>query len=167
MLRFPSENEGFLTDLKKEIVCNEMLGHLSQKLGLDRFYIISRHNEEACSGRANVKKLGDILEAFIGALWTDTNNNYKVVSSFVISLIEKYIDIPKLLMNNRNYKEQLQKFYQSKFHYTPTYVILSSAINSYTMAAVDQNGIHLGIGTAATKKQAEQNAAQNSLKNLC
>lgn len=166
MVRFPTENEGFLTDLKKEIVCNEMLGHLSQKLGLDRFYIISRHNEDACAGRINVKKLGDILEAFIGALWIDTNNNYKLVSSFVISLIEKYIDIPKILMNNRNYKEQLQKFFQSRFHHTPSYTMLSSAINSFTMAAVDQNGIHLGIGTAPTKKQAEQNAAREALKNL-
>jgi ribonuclease-3 len=166
ILRYPSENEGFLTDLKKEIVCNEMLGNLSQKIGLDKFYIISRHNEEVCSGRTNVKKLGDILEAFIGALWTDTGNNYEIVSSFIISLVETYVDIPKILMNNRNYKEQFQKFYQSKFHYTPTYVTLTAGLNMYTMAAVDDKGIHVGIGTASTKKQAEQFAAKDALKNL-
>jgi ribonuclease-3 len=165
-LRFPSENEGFLTDLKKEIVCNEMLGQLSQKLGLDKFYVISRHNEESCGGRVNLKKLGDILEAFIGALWTDTQNDYSTVSAFVISLIEMYIDIPRLLLNNRNYKEQLQKFYQSKFHHTPTYIMLYSSPNSYTMAAVDGNGIHIGVGTASTKKQAEQLSAQAALKNM-
>lgn len=164
--RFPNENEGFLTDLKKDIVCNEMLGYLSQKIGLDRFYIISRHNEDVCNGRLNMKKLGDILEAFIGALWLECDNNFQVVSSFVIALVEMYINIPKLLMNNRNFKEQLQKFYQGKFHYTPKYIMLSSAANIYTMAAVDESGIHLGIGCAATKKQAEQLAAKEALKRL-
>jgi ribonuclease-3 len=164
--RFPSENEGFLTDLKKDIVCNEMLGVLSQKIGLDKFYIISRHNEDVCNGRLNMKKLGDILEAFIGALWLDCNHDFATVYSFIVGLIEMYINIPKLLMNNRNFKEQLQKFYQAKFHYTPKYVMLSSAANMYTMAAVDEQGIHLGIGTAATKKQAEQLAAKESLKRL-
>jgi ribonuclease-3 len=164
--RFPSENEGFLTDLKKDIVCNEMLGALSQKIGLDKFYIISRHNEEVCNGRQNTKKLGDILEAFIGALWIESNYNFSVVYSFIVALIEKYINIPKLLMNNRNFKEQLQKVYQAKFHSTPKYVMLSSAANMYTMAAVDENGIHLGIGSSSTKKQAEQLAAKEALKRL-
>ena len=164
--RFPQENEGFLTDLKKDIVCNDMLGSLSLKIGLDKFYIISRHNEDICNGRTNVKKLGDILEAFIGALWTDCGNDYKIVSSFIISLIELHINIPKLLLNNKNFKEQLQKLYQSKFHHTPKYVMLSSAANTYTMAAVDENGAHLGIGSAATKKQAEQLAAKCAIAKL-
>jgi ribonuclease-3 len=166
MKRFPTENEGFMTDLKKEIVCNEMLGSLSLKIGLDKFYIISRHNEDACNGRVNLKKLGDILEAFIGALWTDSTNNFKLTSSFIISLIETYIDIPKILMNNRNFKEQLQKVCQGKFHYTPTYQMLSSAANVYTMAAIDSKGKHIGVGTAITKKQAEQLAAKDALTKL-
>lgn len=164
--RFPQENEGFLTDLKKDIVCNEMLGALSQKIGLDKFYIISRHNEDVCAGRTNTKKLGDILEAFIGALWTDSANNFHVVSSFIIALVEMYINIPKLLMNNRNFKEQLQKLYQAKFHHTPKYIMLSSAANTYTMAAVDEKGIHIGIGSATTKKQAEQLAAKQAINKL-
>jgi dsRNA-specific ribonuclease len=69
-------------------------------------------------------------------------------------------------MNNRNFKEQLQKFYQAKFHHTPKYVMLSSAANMYTMAAVDEKGIHIGIGSAPTKKQAEQLAAKQALTRL-
>lgn len=166
MKRYPDQNEGFMTDLKKEIVCNEMLGSLSQKIGLDKFYIISRHNEDVCAGRTNPKKLGDILEAFLGALWTDSDNNFQIIYDFVVCLIEKYIDIPKILLNNRNFKEQLQKFYQAKFHHTPTYTIITSSLNSYTMAAIDEKGIHLGIGTAETKKKAEQLAAKEALKRL-
>ena len=162
--RYPDENEGFITNLKKEIVCNEMLGTLSQKIGLDKFYIISKHNEEVCNGRTNIKKLGDILEAFIGALWIDSKYNFKVVYKFIVNLIEKHINIPKILMNNRNYKEQLQKVYQARHHYTPTYVMLSSSTNMYTMAVADKNGAHIGIGSATTKKQAEQLAAKEALR---
>jgi len=166
MKRFPTEQEGFLTDLKKEIVCNEMLGSLSQKIGLDKFYIISRHNEDACNGRENTKKLGDILEAFIGALWTDSKNDFKVTSAFIVSLIETYIDIPFILLNNRNFKEQLQKLCQGKFHYTPTYSTVSMAIGTCTMAAMDNKGKQIGVGTAPTKKQAEQLAACQAIKKL-
>lgn len=162
-IRFPEEQEGFLTDLKKEIVCNEMLGQLSQKIGLDAYYIISRHNEDVCNGRTNLKKLGDIFEAFIGALWTDSNYDFKLVYDFVIALVETYIDIPRTLMNNRNYKEQFQKVFQSVFHSTPTYSMLSQENGIYTMGVLDANGTCLGIGKAQTKKQAEQWAAREAL----
>lgn len=163
MKRFPSENEGFLTDLKKEIVCNETLGQLSQKIGLDAYYIISRHNEDICFGRTNIKKLGDILEAFIGAFWVDTNYNFQYVYAFVVSLIELYIDIPKLLLNNRNFKEQFQKLYQAIFHATPTYCMLSFENGIYKMAVRDMNGQIVGKGEATTKKQAEQFAAREAI----
>jgi ribonuclease-3 len=161
--RFPTENEGFLTDLKKEIVCNETLGKLSQTIGLDAFYIISRHNEDVCAGRANLKKLGDILEAFIGALWTDTDHEFASVYKFVVGLVESYIDIPKMLLNNRNYKEQFQKMFQAAYHTTPTYRLVSCVNGVYTMALDDQKGFCIGEGSATTKKQAEQMAARQAI----
>jgi len=162
MKRFPTENEGFMTDLKKELVCNEMLGSLSQKIGLDKYYIISRHNEDICDGRTNSKKLGDILEAFIGALWLQSCN-FDTVYSFIICLVETYIDIPRILMNNRNLKEQLQKIYQAKYHTTPTYTVLSGSLTSYTVAVLGSDGKQMGTGTAPTKKQAEQLAAKDAI----
>lgn len=163
MERFPCENEGFLTDLKKEIVCNEMLGQLSQKIGLDKFYIISRHNEDVCAGRTNLKKLGDIFEGFVGALWLDSQHDFKTLYNFIVFLIEIYIDIPKILMNNRNFKEQFQKVYQAVHHATPTYATLSFENGIYKMAIVGLNGEQLGVGSSTTKKQAEQWAAREAL----
>ena len=162
--RFPQQQEGFLTNLRKEIVCNAMLGTLTQIIGLDKFYVISRHNEDVCAGRQNTKKLGDILEAFIGALWTDSDNNFPIVQTFVVSLIEKYIDIPKILQNDTNFKDQLQKFCQTFLKYTPVYKMVSS-VNGYTMIALGQEQ-EIGRGSATTKKQAEQLAAQDALVKL-
>jgi len=162
--RFPQQQEGFLTNLRKEIVCNSMLGVLTQKIGLDKFYIISRHNEDVCAGRTNIKKLGDILEAFIGALWTDSQNNFPTVYKFVVSLIETYIDIPLILQNDTNFKDQLQKYCQTFLKYTPVYKMISS-INGYTMIALGQDK-EIGKGFAVTKKQAEQLAAKEALEKL-
>jgi ribonuclease-3 len=161
--RFPTQQEGFLTTLRKEIVCNNMLGSLTIKIGLNEFYVISKHNEEACGGRTNIKKLGDILEAFIGALWIDSQYNFKIIYLFVISIIETYIDIPKILLNDTNYKDQLQKHCQALYKYTPTYKMLSSD-NGFKMCALDSEGNEIGSGFAATKKQAEQLAAKDSLR---
>jgi len=161
--RFPCENEGFLTDLKKEIVCNETLGQFSQKIGLDTFYIISRHNEDVCAGRTNLKKLGDIFEAFVGAIWLDSDHDFKTLYNFITNIIESYIDIPKILMNNRNFKEQFQKVYQAMHHTTPTYATLSYENGMYTMVVVGINGQQLGVGSSTTKKQAEQWAAREAL----
>jgi len=162
--RFPDQQEGFLTNLRKEIVCNSMLGDLTQKIRLNNFYVISKHNEEACNGRHNGKKLGDILEAFIGSLWIDCGYNFQVVYSFVVSLIEKYIDIPKILLNDTNYKDQLQKYCQLTFKYTPTYAMLSVNDGIYTMVALDPKGGRLGCGQGSTKKQGEQMAARAALQ---
>jgi len=164
-IRFPTQQEGFLTTLRKEIVCNNMLGELTKKIGLNIFYVISKHNEDACFGRTNVKKLGDILESFIGALWIDSEYDFQKIYAFIVSLIERYIDIPKILMNDTNFKDQFQKYCQTKFHYTPTYTMISS-VNGYTMAALDDTGKHLGTGTGTTKKQGEQLAAQDALSRL-
>jgi ribonuclease-3 len=161
-IRFPTQQEGFLTNLRKEIVCNNMLGELTTKIGLNTYFIISKHNEESCNGRYNIKKLGDILEAFIGALWTDCNYDFKIIYTFIISLIETHIDIPGILRNDTNFKDQLQKYCQTTFHYTPTYTTISS-VGGYTMAALDSKGNYIGTGTGNTKKQGEQLAAQDAL----
>ena len=164
-IRFPTQQEGFLTTLRKEIVCNNMLGELTVKIGLNAFYVISKHNEDACFGRTNTKKLGDILEAFIGALWIQSGYNFQIIYAFVVSLIETYIDIPKILLNDTNYKDQLQKFCQTKFHYTPTYRMVSSN-GMYNMAALDGNGAIIGEGSGNTKKHGEQLAAKDALSRL-
>ena len=70
--RFPKADEGFMTEKKIALVKNEHIGKLAYELGLHNFYIISRHAEEK-NIRNNLKKLGCLFEAFIGALFLDFN----------------------------------------------------------------------------------------------
>lgn len=165
--KYPEKKQGFLTDARKELVNNERIGYLSKKIGLDRFYVISRHNEEsaAISGRTNLKKLGDIFEAFIGALWTDCGNRFHIVFDFVVAVMEGYLDIEDVVTSVTNYKDMFQKHCQKEFKYTPVYTMLSNdpKKNEIRVAVCDETGKHLGFGSGTTRKKAEQMAAKEAL----
>ena len=76
MRRFPKENEGFMTEKKIALVKNESLGRLAYNMGLNKWLLLSNHAEDKKS-RTNLKKLGCLFEAFLGALFLDFNKtNY-------------------------------------------------------------------------------------------
>ena len=70
--RFPKANEGFMTEKKIALVKNEHIGRLAYEMGLNKWYIISKNAEEKKT-RTNLKKLGCLFEAFLGALFLDFN----------------------------------------------------------------------------------------------
>jgi len=164
--RYPDKKEGFLTDLRKELVNNQRLGELSQTIGLSQFYVISRHNEEspAIHGRTNPKKLGDILEAFLGALWTDCGHRFDIVYTFVRTVMERYVDIPAILQTTTNWKDTFQKHCQKTEKFTPVYTLLSHENGVLRVAVCDpRTGAHLGYGEGGTKKEAEQRACREAM----
>lgn len=166
--KYPEKKQGFLTDARKTLVNNECIGQLSKKIGLDRFYVISRHNEEsvAINGRNNTKKLGDIFEAFLGALWTDCGNRFHVVSTFVTSVMEAYLDIEEAINETTNYKDLFQKYYQREKKCTPVYEMLSNdpKKNEITVVVCDPDGTRIAFGSWSTRKKAEQMAARIGLQ---
>lgn len=168
--KYPDKKQGFLTDARKELVNNERIGQLSKQLGLDVFYVISRHNEEsvAIAGRTNLKKLGDIFEAFLGALWTDCGNRFHIVYTFVVNVMEAYIDIDEVVNATTNYKDLFQKACQRELKCTPTYVMLSNdpKKNEIRVAVCDANGRELGFGSGPTRKKAEQLACKHALSSF-
>ena len=168
--KYPEKKQGFLTDARKEMVNNERIGQLSKQLGLDRFYVISRHNEEspAIAGRTNLKKLGDIFEAFLGALWADCGNRFHVAYAFVTTVMEAYLDIEDIVNTITNYKDVFQKLCQRELKCTPTYVMISNdpKKNEIKVAVCDDAGNYLGYGSGTTRKKAEQVACHQALMKL-
>lgn len=167
--RFPDQSPGFLTNLRKMIVRNRTLGTLARdKLHLDTFFVVSRHVEEmrAEHGRQNIEKLGDVLEAFLAALWIDSGFDFQIINTFIVSLIETHLDIPLLLREDDNFKDRMQKYCQQNLGFTPQYKMLSSNDGEFTMAVTNPRGDVLGQGISLTKKQAEQFACKHALEKL-
>ena len=156
--RFPKENEGFMTEKKIAIVKNETIGRLALEMGLNKWFIISKHSEEKKT-RINLKKLGCLFEAFLGALFLDYNKmqlkdenrwfenlfvtgpGFQIAQVFVENVFEKHIDWIKLVKDDDNFKNILQVRIQKEFKTTPDYVELGRDLETgYTM------GLFLCVG---------------------
>ena len=159
--RYKDQNEGFLTKIKTRLVNGEQESYYSNCLGMNNLVLLSKHVEENCDGRNNIHILEDIFEAFIGALYLDTND-FLTVKRFIINLIEKYVDFPDLIMNDKNYKEQIMKYLQHNYNTNPTYEHLPVENETFRCKII-HNSIEIAIGHGKTKKKAEQDAAYRAL----
>ena len=134
--RFFKENEGFMTEKKIALVKNEAIGKLAQDMGLPDWYILSKHSEEKKT-RQNLKKLGCLFEAFLGALFLDFD--FVTAQRFIETIFEKHIDWAELILCDDNYKNILQVKLQKEFKITPEYVELGHIDQYHT-------GVFLCIG---------------------
>ena len=152
--RFPKENEGFMTEKKIALVKNEAIGKMAYEMGLHKWVILSKH-AELKQTRTNLKKLGCLFEAFLGALFLDSNKiavkdedgwfanvfstgpGFQMVQIFVENVFEKHVDWISLIRNDDNYKNILQVRIQKEFKVTPDYLEVS--LHS------QETGYHMGV----------------------
>lgn len=183
--RYPDQSEGFLSKIRTKIVNGKMLGFLAGKVGFEKFLIISKQIEES-GGRNNYKSLEDVFEAFIGALCIDYQNDedyvkmpkhiniallsgagYYVAESWVINIIEKYIDFAELINIKTNYKDMLSKYMQHTLQDMPRFFEISVDIKSnkkiFTYCIKNKMNVVLGTSTGDSKRDAENNAAREAL----
>lgn len=168
--RYDMEDEGFMTKLRTKIENGDALSVLSRKIGLNEYVIISRYVEKSGGRDTNKSLLEDAFEAFLGALYTDIG--FEVCKTFVVTLIEKEIDLAQLLYQETNFKERLLQYYHLRKWQDPIYGVLdvSGPENKkmYTMyvkcrKTYQDEGEIAGIGVGTSKKNGEQNAAKQSL----
>lgn len=170
-MRYPGQGEGFLTSLRTQIVNNNMLGELAKKMGFSPFVVLSRHVEEVCDGRSNLRILGSMLEAWIDAIMEHEGNEgaaYDMARKFFITIMEKHINFSKLIAEDTNFKDQLLRYFQSKFHEPPRYkeVKVDGPPHDrvFTMGVLDPSGRVVATSTARNKKVAEQEASRLALE---
>lgn len=150
--------EGFLTKARTKIVRGSTLSIISERLGLYKWIIMDDKGIKK-GWNKNPKILEDVLEALIGAIYIDLGIIH--TKQFVFKLLE---DNP-IDMNDDNYKDQLMRFCQTRKLELPVYNV-DSLINGMFYISVFVNSHLYGRGSGTTKKQAEQNAAYEAIKNL-
>lgn len=140
---FPKEDENFMTNKKIALVNNESIGRIAIQMGLNKWVLISKHAEEKGT-RNNLKKMGCLFEAFIGALFLDFNKiqikdedswfedvftsgpGMQFAQKFIETIFERYVDKVELIINDNNYKNILQTIIQKEFKVVPKYVMMQS-----------------------------------------
>jgi ribonuclease-3 len=163
--KYPDKDEGFLTRVKTKLVNGSQLSKLARQIKLGDLILMSNHVQNI-KGRDSQKILEDAFEAFLAAIFKDLG--FDAVNSFVVNLINT-LDFAEVLLED-NYKDLLLKYTQINFkNCTPEYTIVKTegpAHNRIFTVVVVIESREYEQGTARNKKQAEQIAAEKTLKKL-
>ena len=154
--------EGEMTKIRANYVCEEALYNYSLKLGLNEFLLLGVGEEEN-GGRLRKAIVADIFEAFIGAMFLDQGLEY--VKKFIYDNVVPIIEENKMSFLH-DYKSTLQEFVQTdkkSLEYEITSEV-GPAHNKTFTSVVKIDGRIYGVGTAHSKKEAEQAAAADALQ---
>ena len=154
------ENEGSMTKMRANYVCENANYEYMQKIGLYK-YIKVGHGEIG-----NVKKVivADIFEAFVGAIYLD--QGFDVAKDYILKIVTPYINSKTYFFND--YKSILQEAMQTdkrSFSYELVDETGPAHDKAFTIAVRIDNVIY-GKGTASSKKEACQLAAKDALEKL-
>ena len=162
-IAYPNRPEGVLTKIRAKVVCERYLAKFARALNLGDYLILGR-GEENSGGRNRNSILADALEAVIGALFLDQGLQY--TESFVLKNMQKDIDAVAD-GDFYDFKSRLQELVQSISRENVTYHILEESGPPHDRTFVAGVSFHsrlLATGTGKTKKEAEQRAAEQALK---
>jgi len=194
--RFPNSDEGFLSTMKKQLISRWTLGHLAEKCGLGEYMVISKTLELKQDGRKDIKRLCDVFEAFVGAIYLDFNKEkhgflasflsgpgFQIAEKFVINLIEHpdtLIDMTSLITDDGNYKIKFKNWLRRMRQTDPIYIVVTAGSEDQqqdsSQAPARQWIVKitsrrtreqvLGQGEGRTQKDAEYAAALDALQKV-
>lgn len=161
----PPLNEGHMTTLRAQLVCEEALAGYNRALGLNKFLLLGV-GEEKTGGRDRDSILADMFEAILGAIYLD--QGFESIDKILKEVVVPAIHQPKS-ENVIDYKTKLQEFIQSDSRKTVSYEVLrmSGPSNKPEFeVAVKLDDIVLGRGIGFSKKRAEQMAAKDAFEKM-
>jgi len=162
-LKYPYRDEGFLTETRSKLVNRENLNATGQKIGLKKVLHIELGDR---SFTGNKSLYGDVLEAFIGAIYLD--KGYAFTKSFILTRILTHMDVEDMIATTTNYKSKIIEWSQKtnkQIDYEVIAVHGNQRFKEFVVSLqVEQSEIAQGKG--ATKKKAEQEASKNACELL-
>lgn len=167
--KYPSSTEGELSKVRARLVSRASLAQAARRLGLGDLLRLGR-GEEVTHGRVKSSILGNALEAVMGAIYLD--GGLDSAKAFILQVLGKEIDLIQSAIfpaYMRDHKSHLQEYCQKQFDMLPTYSLLQESGPDHQKQFEVQVRIQdkiLGQGVGKTKKEAEQNAAQQAFSQL-
>ncbi len=164
--RFPEVQEGTLSLIRSYLVKKSSLASLSQGLQLERYLLLGKsRRKDREKGRTSL--LANTYEALIGAIFLDSN--FDQVSMIIRQHFEPYLPAEFIPERMNNPKTLLQIYSQQIYRESPQYQVYhESGMNHERRfkASVSINGEVRGWGWGRNKKEAEEEAAKEALRNL-
>ena len=165
--RLKHVTEGKLTKTRALIVCESAFAQVARGYELGS-YLNLGHGEDTGGGRHKDSILADSMEAVIGAIYLD--GGYQSMQNFVKKSFSRMIDqaIDGKLFSD--YKSEVQEILQGKGK--PVTIAYETdreegpAHDKTFFVHLSCNGEIMGKGIGKSKKEAEQNAAKQTLEML-
>ncbi len=157
----PADQEGGLTHLRALLVCEAALSQVARGLGIGQALLMDK-GEELTGGREKPSVLCDAMEAVLAAVYLD--GGMEAARQIVKRHWPRPEDVHRPMQDS---KGALQEYLQQDGGEAPTYEIIEQSGPPHDRrfeAAVYRCGEELARGSGRSKKQAEQAAALNALK---
>ncbi|MGI6766985.1 MAG: ribonuclease III [Lentihominibacter sp.] len=164
---FPQKEEGFLSRIRATLVCEKSLACVAKEIGLGE-YVMLGVGEEKSGGRKRESILADTMEAIIGAVYLDAG--YEAAKAMVLKLFADAIeDAKRGKYAITDFKTELQEVLQAQgirdIRYTTVGESGPDHCKTFTANLV-VNGEAVTEGSGKSKKEAEQNAAEEALTGI-
>lgn len=161
--KYPKIGEGKLTKLRANFVCQAALIHYSHEMGLKDYLNISV-DEMNLTDNEVLSVTADIFESFLGAMFLD--QGFAFTKRFIAKIVFRSIDAEKIFFYD--YKSKIKEYCDS-CEIKVNYEILEEhgvPHDKTFIMAIYLNDEKMGIGRGKNKKEAEQSAAKDAMKNL-
>jgi ribonuclease-3 len=149
---FPNMNEGELTKKRAGIVGEIALSKVIENLQLNRFLRVGAGNLNDNITNSRAVKC-DLFEAITGAILLDCDMDITEAKNFVLSNLEKLINIDIIDYKSKLLEELIKKNVQYSFIITEE--------NQMFRAVLEIDGEKVCEGSGKTKKAAEKLASKN------
>ncbi|EHJ56143.1 ribonuclease 3 [Streptococcus urinalis FB127-CNA-2] len=163
--RYPEKAEGDMSKLRSMIVREESLAGFSKFCHFDRYIKLGK-GEEKSGGRDRATILGDLFEAFLGALLLD--KGVETVRQFLNKVMIPQVE-KGTFEKVKDYKTCLQEHLQAHGDILIDYQVIDENGPAHAKefnVAIFVNDKQISQGKGRSKKLAEQDAAKNALNNL-
>lgn len=161
---FPDRPEGDLTRMRADMVCEQSLARIAERIGLGEHLLLG-NGEESGGGRNRGSILADAVESVIAACFLDGGMEpaRNFINTFVLT------DVPVQKLRNADYKTALQELVQQKKNQILSYRLVEESgpdHDKHFVVQVSLNGAVVGTGAGKSKKRAEQDAAHAAIEHL-
>ena len=161
----PDDPEGRLAKLRAAAVNTQSLARIAGPLGVGQAVLLG-HGEEQSGGRQKESILADTMEALIGAVYLDAG--MAVATEMVERLFADLLDQLRSRHASLDYKTSLQELVAARSLGLLEYEVSDSGPDHSKQfeAVVRVDGRPQGRGIGRSKKEAEQQAAEQAYKVL-
>jgi len=166
LARFPHLTEGGLSKVRAEFVKESTLSSLARRLQLGQVLRLGRGEEET-GGREKDSILAGCLEALMAAVYLD--GGYREVFRVIEDLYAPRLAEMKNEIEDKDFKTRLQEYTQRHFNDTPHYIVTDEEGPDHAKTfevVISIGGEVYGMGKGRSKKEAEQRAAEETLRSL-